>query len=302
MTVLVADIGGTNTRFALFDTALHCVKKWPTTKYPTLKECVAHYLEDVEKKPEAGCIAVAAPVTDGRTTLTNSNWSGDVSSLPFPTKMINDLQAAGHGVSSLTAADLLTVQQGSSRNGLSVIIGIGTGHGQALLCDEQVFSTEAGHATFAPFDDQTMRLCQWLYRRMDRVRVEDVISGRGIENILNFTKSLFPLEELPTNLPAGVLIDLFSYQSKACREAESLFLRSLGSLCADSILRTKAHRVVLCGGVTCKMRTRIDSFAFWEGFNSKQPMEHIVRGTQIDLAVNERIGLLGAAVVAKSLL
>jgi len=299
MTVLVADIGGTNARFALFDTALHSVKKWPTTKYPTLKECVAHYLEDIESIPEAGCIAVAAPVHDGRTTLTNGNWSGDVASLHFPTQMINDLQAAGHGVSSLTKSDLFTLQQGSSKNGLSIVIGIGTGHGQAILCDDQVFSTEAGHSNFAPFDDQTMRLCQWLYRRKDRVRVEDILSGLGIENILNFTRSLFPLEELPTNLPAGVLIELFSSQSKACEEAESIFLRSLGSLCADSILRTKAARLVLCGGVVCKMRNRLDSTAFWEGFNSKKPMEHIVRAAQIDLAVNEQIGLLGAAAVAK---
>jgi glucokinase len=302
MTILVADIGGTNTRFALYENGLHSIEKWPTKKFKTLKLCVENYLSTKNIQPKAFCAAVAAPVTSNTAELTNSNWNGNASLLPFPSKMINDIEAAAYGLALLQNIDIIQLQKGTINNGISVLIGLGTGFGQSIVINEKVYSTESGHAEFAPFDFETMQLWQYINRQNGRVRVEDIVSGRGLENILAYAKTRYPMEELPSDLSAGVIISLFTNQSNACALAEKLFLQSLGSICGDIALRTKASRIVLCGGVTTKMMDKINCKYFWSTYANKSPMKHIVEQTSIDIVTNEQIGLLGAAVVAKELL
>ena len=128
------------------------------------------------------------------------------------------------------------------------------------------------------------------------------MSGTGLKNLLEFSKLQYAAEQLPDDLPAGAVIALFAAQSKACALARKIFLRSLGSVCADSILRTKAQRLILCGGVIAKWQDHLREDDFVTGFSNKAPMNHIVRSTRLEVSTNEQIGLLGAAAVAKSLL
>ena len=303
MTFLVADVGGTNTRFALYDqNGLYDVQHWPTARHSNLLESTEYYLGRVSSSPTAGCVAVAAPIDGGRAKLTNCRWSADVCDMPFSTLLINDLQAAGYGLSKLTAKDLQIVQSGSLKEGVTVVIGLGTGHGQAIVVGDQVYSTEAGHAEFAPFDEDSMRLWQFLFRRNGRVRIEDILSGNGMENLLDFSKLSYPLETLPEGLGAAVSISLFESQSERCAMAQRLFLSALGSLCADVILQTNATRLVLVGGVSEKMSAKIDCSEFWKGFRNKSPMQKIVDSARVEVLINQEIGLLGAATVAERVL
>ena len=81
MTLLVADIGGTRARFALYDQG-HAVilSEFPTAELDgaSAATVVARALEVLGIRDVAAiCFAVAGPVIDGRASMTNVNLSFD---------------------------------------------------------------------------------------------------------------------------------------------------------------------------------------------------------------------------------
>ena len=79
---LVADIGGTNARFAIargsvsrgFD--LDQVRRLKNEDFEHLRDAAMAYLESCEgDRPGRACFAVASPIRAGRVQLTNATWS-----------------------------------------------------------------------------------------------------------------------------------------------------------------------------------------------------------------------------------
>jgi hypothetical protein len=78
---LVADIGGTNARFAVADLttlALSDIEQFPCAEHGTLADAVCAYLKRLKEPPRFGSIAVAGPVTGDEIKITNSTWSFSV--------------------------------------------------------------------------------------------------------------------------------------------------------------------------------------------------------------------------------
>ena len=75
---LVADIGGTNARFALAapDGRISAERILSGAAYPDLIQAAAAYLRDTpEPRPRRAAVAVATPVTGDWIQFTNSPWS-----------------------------------------------------------------------------------------------------------------------------------------------------------------------------------------------------------------------------------
>jgi glucokinase len=77
---LVADIGGTNARFALTDpaageTALRECRALRNADFASLQHAAEHYLDGVGVRPGRAAIAVACPVNTDEIRLTNRAWS-----------------------------------------------------------------------------------------------------------------------------------------------------------------------------------------------------------------------------------
>src|SRR3546814_11492967 len=86
--LLVADIGGTNARFALARSdaqgrpVLDAVRELHAAAYPTLASAAQHYLDEVGALAVRSAVfAVASPVTGDAITMTNSPWSFSVHAL-----------------------------------------------------------------------------------------------------------------------------------------------------------------------------------------------------------------------------
>ena len=78
--LLVADIGGTNARFALADPhaasplLVASVREFPVAAFPSLAEAAAHYLDQVGTRARRGVFAVAGRIDGDQARITNHPW------------------------------------------------------------------------------------------------------------------------------------------------------------------------------------------------------------------------------------
>ncbi|NEO87370.1 MAG: glucokinase, partial [Spirulina sp. SIO3F2] len=148
MTILLAgDIGGTNTRLKLFQGTgsqiepCSEIRTYPSQNYPSLTPVVQTFLHDVasNQTPTRACFAIAGPVQDNTSVLTNINWelNGEQlrQDLGFEqVQLINDFAAIGYGITGLGGADLEVLQAGQpSPRAPKAILGAGTGLGQCFV-------------------------------------------------------------------------------------------------------------------------------------------------------------------------
>ncbi|MEM8614957.1 MAG: glucokinase, partial [Cyanobacteria bacterium P01_H01_bin.105] len=147
--LLAGDIGGTKTILRLVQTdttadstqEILCEQRFVSSDYIDLVPMVKDFLAaaPVAAKPQAACFALAGPVIENRSQLTNLAWllSGDriAEELDLKTvELINDFAAVGYGVLGLTSDDLITLQTGTLDTQAPIaIIGAGTGLGQGFL-------------------------------------------------------------------------------------------------------------------------------------------------------------------------
>ena len=178
---VVADIGGTNARFALVrDGELADVKTLPVHAFEGVVAALHAYLAS-EKRGHAVssfCLAVAGPVQDQKATLTNAKWAFDSEAIrrelgADTVHLLNDWEAVAWSLTGPRSAELAYLHGGPSDVplfGTQVLIGPGTGLGVAHLSATaeglQVISGEGGHVTWAPKGHRQLRLAQLLYQQI----------------------------------------------------------------------------------------------------------------------------------------
>ena len=214
MTVLAGDIGGTNSRFALYESANGgpprplFERTYPSGSHHTLDDIADIFLSAASEKLEgrvgrgkgvdSACFAVAGPVENNICRATNLPWIVDGRSLATRlgierVRLVNDFHAAALGVTAV-GSEWLAPLGGSPpvRRGPIAVLGAGTGLGAAfLLWSEserryQVVPSEGGHMDFAPRSPLEVGLLQYLNNKYGRVSCERVLSGRGLVDVFTF--------------------------------------------------------------------------------------------------------------------
>lgn len=198
---LVIDVGGTYSRLAIMDRDYHidCKETYINYTHSSFLEIVHKYIDshrDRLRDCQHCCIAVAGPVKNGQTKLTNINWNLDAESLrqalPFrELKLLNDFHALGYCVPLLHDSNLLTLQTGLvTPHHVKLMIGAGTGLGVAHIKQKnshvEVYPSEGGHVDFAPINKRQMDLLQFMMTKYEHVSVEHLLSGHGIEHLFEF--------------------------------------------------------------------------------------------------------------------
>jgi glucokinase len=296
--VLTGDIGGTNCRYALFDgTKLSHIRVWPTAESTGVVYDLERYQRDISVSFTHACVAIAGPVTDSSVSLTNANWTGELSDFPCPAIWVNDLLAAIQGLDIAQAEQIWGAETESRPDTLRVAIGVGTGFGQALRIADQAFPAEGGHASFAPNTPLEKELYDFLLTRLSRVRVEDVCSGMGMENILDFLsyKHKVPIAR---EASAGALLGMHT-KDPILTQGLEIFLSIFGSVIGDTALRQMpSGGIWLCGGVSQKMKPHYNSEHFLRALMRKEPMNTQVASIPVYVVLEEELGLLGAGRIA----
>lgn len=303
---IVADIGGTNARFALADedNALREITVFVCADYLTPEDAIRAYMQQAGVTgADAICLAIAGPVGDGTLKLTNNNWrfsrEGLQKALGFPVKIINDFTAQALCLDYLAADDLRWLGAPRPSGGkIRAVLGPGTGLGvAALLPGGEIVPSEGGHIAFAPIDDHQLALLQQLWRRYPRLSVERLLSGPGLEN-LYWANARLQGEDRQLSAKE---ISATAGKDPLCRKAVEDFLDILAAVAGDfSLLFWSADGVYLSGGILPRLQAFFDGEAFRRRFADKGRFSGFCESLPIALITAQQPGLLGCYAALKT--
>ncbi len=255
---LLADVGGTNARFAI-ETAPHqfeAVRVLPCAHYPSLGAAAAAYLAADDVRGHCAtlrdaAIAIANPVDGDMVRMTNHTWSFSIAALREELGLatllvVNDFTALAMALPHLRAAQRMQVGGGSELPGRTIgLIGPGTGLGVSGIVPLDgrwaALASEGGHASFAPADDTEIAIMQQLWREHGHASAERLLSGPGMELIYRVVAG----HSLgAAAITEGALTD----QDRHCVRTVELFCGMLGSVAGNVALTLGATGGMYIGG------------------------------------------------------
>ncbi|MFT5692315.1 MAG: glucokinase [Oceanicoccus sp.] len=298
---VVADIGGTNARFAYVSSEcddLMGIEIFPCANFPFFVDAIRAYMErgHVEHVDKI-CLAVAGPVESDWIDLPNNHWAFSRSelqdSLAASVSIINDFSAQVLSIDCLTESSRRWI--GTARpkgKAVTAVIGPGTGLGvSAMMPSGDILPSEAGHIAFAPSNNHEVDLLKQLWQRYDRISIERVLSGMGLANLywancrLDGTERELPAPEVTAGAYAG---------DKYCLQAVNDFLAILASVAGDVALMMGAHGgVFLSGGILPRLLDLMDENHFRQRFNDKGRFSDICSEIPLAIVLAEHPGLQG---------
>ncbi len=315
--ILAGDVGGTHARFAIVDVsksgALRIEHRLDLQQeFPTFSAALRTYIEQcsLSTVPASTVIAVAGPVTAGRVCFTNRQWEISEDGLKefgfSEALLINDFVALAFAVEVLGKHDLHTI--GPDLRGLHgapiSILGPGTGFGVSCLArdgDQVVtIATEGGHIGFAPSNETELAVLRHLWKKFERVSVERILSGPGLENIYQALAHLGRREVVA--LSAAQITDKAARGEAGCREALQLFCSVFGAVAGDiALIHGARGGVYIAGGIAQKIQIFLAQSEFRSRFESKGRLSSFVQGIPTRLILSADAALLGAAHAARVL-
>lgn len=305
MNVIAADIGGTKSLLAIVDTAsgklLHEARLM-NREYPDFYSLLSTFMHSGTARVQGLYLALPAPVNSERVSLTNLHWV--ISSRELKARLginqvtfINDFQAAAIGTTTLGNEQLLVLNdQPVDNTGVRVVTGAGTGLGVAYMLWQQdhyqPISSEAGHTTFAPMDDEQLALRNYLSGKYGHVSYERILSGPGIEDIF---RHLGRHETIPDTLSAKWINQQASDGNATAHRTMQLFARVFGAFASNLAVTFKPRGgLYITGGVSAKTAHWLQGDEFHEAFTHKGRMSQLASATPVYLVNNENVGLQGA--------
>ena len=322
---IIADIGGTNARFALApikarkpgealqlnESELVEAKTLNGADYENIDGAIQAYLDQLPEhitRPVHGVMAIACPTDEDQITMTNHTWAFKVSEIKAQLgfeflQFINDYNALANSVPHLDEQGAVKIGPGEAvANMPMVVTGPGTGLGLgALVFDAQgdpiTVQTEGGHAHFAPNDDVEMSILKYLMQDLDRVSAERLLSGMGLENIyqglcFHHGKAIEKLDAPEISKRALEKTDPIAEQalSKLCS--------ILGDFAGDAALMLGAKGgVYIAGGIIPRFIDYFKTCHFRQRFEAKGRLSGFVDNIPTYLIVSTQPGLLGSAAV-----
>ena len=323
--VLAGDIGGTNTRLAVFNVAgqhLETLAKtsYPSQQYASLQEVIAVFQRTHQHTLQAACFGVAGPVHQQEAKITNLPWhisaTNIAESLPLSrVSLLNDLEATAWGLRTLNTEDFHTLQQGADdASGNVAIISAGTGLGEAgLYFDGQQyhpFACEGGHTDFSPQTELDMALLRYLAREHEHVSWERVVSGSGLVSMheclcqLRQRKSPDWLQQAMREGDPAAAISEAAQQGRdaLCVEALEMFVHLYGVEAGNLALKLMATGgLYIAGGIAPRILQPMQSGAFMAAFLAKGRMRNLLERIPVRIVLNDETGLQGAAFFAASI-
>jgi len=308
--ILVADIGGTNSRFAIAGgesgaSWLHGVARHRNAGMTNFEAQLSRYTDGLDVAlPRKACIAVAGP-TDGETaTLTNGDWRFERARLTgdfgfSEVMLINDFTALANSVHSLQASQMHRIKAGNPVIGAPLsVIGPGTGLGVACVVapgpNQVVLPTEGGHVDLPVADEDEWLLRQWLHGCIgSSISAEHALSGAGLQCIDAFLRN----NGAERRSAQAITREALQQQASPGRRAVDLFCTLLARFAGNTALSQGARGgVFIGGGILPRLLPILDTCSFRRAFIDKGAMADYCDAIPIDIITDSDAALRGAAV------
>ena len=295
--LLVADIGGTNARFALADphaaTPLlaDSVREFPVAAFPSLAEAAAHYLDQVGTRARRGVFAVAGRIDGDQARITNHPWvisrSRTAQMLGFDqVHLLNDFAAQAMAIRLFGPDDVVRIgapdwspaPPEQARTYAVLGPGTGLGVGGLIVRDGRCrpLQTEGGHVSFPPGTPEELDI------------------HRALCQIAGVDPGLPTPRDISERAAAGDALGM---------RAVDVFCAVFGAIAGDLVLTLGAwDGVFLTGGLVPRMLDSLLHSGFRQRFEAKGRFSPNMAQVPSLAVMHPQAGLLGAAAWAADLL
>lgn len=284
---LLADIGGTNARFALESTpgCIDHVEVLPCAAH----ESFAHALHAYLALPAIvaaggaairhGAIAIANPVEGDMVRMTNHHWEFSIEAMRlecgFQTLvLVNDFTALARSLPLLSSTQKYQVGTGTALGKSALgLIGPGTGLGVSGLipCGDgwSALLSEGGHVSFSPVNEIEIAILQFALRQFDHVSTERLLSGDGIELIYRALAERAGVAAEAIQAP-DILRRALAGESALCDQVIEVFCQMLGTIAGNLAVTLGARGgVYIGGGIVPRLGERFAQSGFRASFEQK---------------------------------
>ncbi len=283
---VLADIGGTNARFAWQagpGQPMEAVLNLPCAEHGSLSDAVRSYLHRTGRPmPPACAIAIANPVTGDRVAMTNHHWAFSIRELKAQLGLqrllvVNDFTALALALPRLGPADRWQLGGEAPEPGAAIgLIGPGTGLGvSGLLPDGRggwlPIQGEGGHGTLGATTAREAAVLERLREWHGHVSAERAVCGQGLVDIHHALRQIDGVAADAPRLPVHVITDAgLAGTDTQATEALSLFCAFLG-IAAGNLALTLGARggVFVGGGIVPRLGRWFESSPFRARFEAK---------------------------------
>lgn len=262
---LLADIGGTNARFAIEVERgkLESVVVLKCANYPTLPDALHAYLALPEAiksgsdKVKIAGIAIANPVHGDTIKMTNHHWTFSIQAIKQEFKfeqllVVNDFKALAMALPFLDQTQRYQVGAGKPvADSVIGLLGAGTGLGVSgiIPTDGKWFAldSEGGHASFSPTNPIEISLLQYALQKHNHVSSERFLSGAGLELTYQALNANANTKADDIDIPEIMRRGL-NDECPLCKQTLSLFCEMLGTMAGNLAISLGATGGIYIGG------------------------------------------------------
>lgn len=309
---LLADIGGTNARFAWQaapGAPITDVQVLPGAHYPTLQAAMHAYLDGLGRgAPAAVAIAIANPITGDQVRMTNHDWAFSQSAVKAEfglrtLRLLNDFTALALALPDLPAAELRQVGGGEAVPGVAMgLVGAGTGLGvSGLLPDGHggwvPLEGEGGHVTLPATTARERTVMDGLIRRYGHASAERVCCGQGLVDTCAILCEADGVTVQGLDSASAVSEAALKAGHPQALETLNIFCAMLGSVAGNLALTLGARGgVYVGGGIVPRLGAWFDASPFRERFDNKGRFTGLLQGMPVWVITSAQSpALLGAA-------
>lgn len=311
MSVLVCDLGGTNTRLGLASEDgldVGSIRRFSNEDYTDFDTVLGNYLAEIAAGAvETAVVAVAAPVTQDVVELTNREWR--IAKKPIAAiagarrvHFINDYNALAAALIASDTLETVPVLTGKPDPlGPRLVLGAGTGFNAACLlpgdgaAGERILTAEVGHASFPAHGALATELRDHVARQHGRCSLDRILSGPGLAVLYRLicqkAGASARLEE-PASITASGLAGTDDEAIAACALFVEMLARTAGDLALTYLATGGVH---LTGGVVRALLPFIalPERAFVDAFLDKGRMSAFMGNFPVAVLSDDHVALDG---------
>lgn len=309
---IVADIGGTNARFALVSgrandqftfSDIHILS---AGSYPSFTDALRAYIAMVPGlQPKAVCAAIAGPVVGDKVRMTNLNWAFSCKAVAEEFGLsrfiaMNDFAAVAAAAGDIHPEHLVSIKPGRpDPHGNKAVFGPGTGLGVAGVVNYNgkwlPLPSEGGHVNLAPTDTFEVEVIKAAMATHGHVSAEVFISGPGLVHLYNAITAVQGVAAEALK-PADITQRALAGSDPTSLLTLNTFCSFIGSFAGNLALTYGATGgVYMAGGILPRFAQFLRQSSFSEKFTAKGAQKGYVADVPADLIVHPEVAFAGAA-------